>query len=331
MARYLRTVLHQDVALAAGATPLEKDLGVNPLSFLTLTLRMLNNGANAVPPMTDILALLSNVEVLFKGTSIFSARLNDLVALIANLWGRPSILGHRSKVDNDILNFTTWIPFTRRPYWMLEAFPATRRGDLTLRITPAAAFTGLDTLTLQVEQTELLDAVPEQFIKVTTKTKTPSATGLEDLDLPLGNPILGVLLFGTTVPDAAAQTASIDQVKVLVDNVETQISLTNWESLYGDLGLRHSQERDHYGAIVHENTGAAYVQHADTGGHQFIAAADHQHAYLDFDPLKDGQYALETEGRGRVNLQINHGVADAVRALPVELIRLPGAASAAGA
>lgn len=329
MARFLKTVLHQDVSLAAGATPLEKDLGVNPLSHLTMTLRFLNNGANAIPSLANLLAVLSNVEVLFKGTSIFSARLVDMVALVAFLWGRFPVIAHRSKVDNDILNLTCWLPFTRTPFDMRECFPATRRGDLTLKLTPAAAFTGLDTLTLQVEQTELLDAVPERFLKITSKSKTPAATGLEDLDLPLGNPILGVLLVGTTVPDAASQTASIDQVKVLVDNVETGYSLSNWESLYGDGGLRVLNWRDLWEHVHISDLAAAYTQFQDTGAAQLINAGDHSIAYLDYDPLRDGNYALDTAGRGRVHLQINHGVADAIRALPVELIMLPGAAQAA--
>lgn len=331
MARFLRTVLHQDVALAPGAAPLEKDLGVNPISFLTMTLRLLNNGANAVPSLANILAVLSNVEVLFKGTTIVGGRLDDLAEIVARMWGYFPIVAHRSKVDNDILNITCWVPFTRKPFDMKECFPATRKGDLTLKLTPAAAFTGIDTLTMQVEQTELLDAVPERFPKITTKTKTPAATGLEDLDLPLGNPILGVLLFGTTVPDGASQVSSIETVKVLVDNVETDYSLTNWESLYGDGGLKVMPWRDLYEHLHIENIAAAYTQFADTGGAQLIGAADHRYAYLDFDPLGDGVYALDTAGRGRVNLQINHGVVDAVRALPIELIVLPGAAQATAA
>lgn len=330
MARFLRTVLHQNVSLAAGAVPLEKNLGVNPISFLTLTLRLLNNGANAVPSLSNILATISNVEAIFKGTSIFSGRLNDLVALVQHLWGCPPVIAHRSKVDNDILNVTTWIPFTRKPYWMREAFPATRSGDFILKLTPAASFTGLDTLTMQVEQTELLDANPEQFIKVTTKAATAAATGKADYDLPLGNPIIGVLLFGTTAPDAAAATASMTTVKVLVDNVEYGYSLSNWESLYGDGGLRSYPYREISEHVHISDLGAAYTQFQDTGAAQFIDITAHQHAYLEFDPLKDDGYLLETEGRGKVALQIDHGVADAIRFLPVELVRLPGARAAAG-
>ena len=331
MPRFLRTVLHQNVVVTAGAVPIEKDLGVNPISFLTLTLRALGATANTVPTLANILAIFANVEVLFKGTTIVGGRLADLVPLLEHLWRTVPRIAHRSKVLNDVLILTTHIPFTRIPYWLKEAMPATRKGDLSLKLTPAAAFTNVGTVTVQVEQTELLDATPEQFIKVTTKTKTPSATGNDDIDMPLGNPLIGVLLFGTTVPDAGAFTASISTVKFLVDNVETDYSLTNWESLWGDGSLRGPQVRDFFDHLTHENLGGVYAQHADSGLPQYIDTALHQHAYLDFDPLKDDNYLLDTEGRGRVHLQINFGVADAVRALPVELIRLPGAAAAARA
>ena len=126
-------------------------------------------------------------------------------------------------------------------------------------------------------------------------------------------------------------TATITTVKLLVDNVETNYSLANWESLWGDQALRHHQQRDFNEHVHLENTAVGYTQFADTSLPQYLDTTLHQHAYLDFDPLKDDSYLLDTAGRGRVHLQINFGLADTVRLLPIELIRLPGAARAAGA
>jgi hypothetical protein len=86
MARFLKTVLHQDVSLAAGATPLEKDLGVNPLSHLTMTLRFLNNGerrsslANPLP---------CHQRRSAQGNQYLQRPAVDMVALAAFLWGFP--------------------------------------------------------------------------------------------------------------------------------------------------------------------------------------------------------------------------------------------------
>jgi len=329
MARFLRTVVHQDVALAAGAAPTEKNLGVNPISFLLFTIRAATLTVNVLPTLANLLGAVGNLEVLFKGTSIVAASLADHFRMCAALWGRWGI---RENIDDDVnaVTFVTVpIPFSRIPYWNREAFPASRAGDVVLKVTPAATFPGITTVTMQVEQVELLDAVPQQFLKYTTFPKTPTIAGDHDVDLPLGNPIVGALLFGTTVPTGASFNASIGQVKLLVDNVENYYSQANWESLHNDFIIRATPEWDIETLRILENLAAAYTQNVETGAPADLVRTHRQYAYLDFDPVRDDQYLLETEGRGRVHLRITADVADAIRVLPVELIRLPGAERAA--
>jgi len=55
-----------------------------------------------------------------------------------------------------------------------------------------------------------------------------------------------------------------------------------------------------------------------------------QYALLDFDPLNDGSYLLDTAGRARVHLRINADVADAIRIIPTELIDVQTAGIVAG-
>ena len=52
MPRRHNTILHERVALAPGAVPLEKDLPINPISFISIAMRLLNNGASAFCHMT---------------------------------------------------------------------------------------------------------------------------------------------------------------------------------------------------------------------------------------------------------------------------------------
>jgi|GEM_PF-1395214 len=324
MSRFLRTVVHQDVTVTAAAVPIEKDLGVNPLSFLLITVRAVIAAANATPLLANLLAVFTNVEVLFKGTSIISLSLADLLRHAGYTWGR---FPHQMTINDDAATVqwvTVPVPFGRIPYWAMEAFPASRRGDLTLKLTIAASFTNIATVTVQVEQVELLDAVPRQFLKYTTFPKTPTAIGEHDIDLPLGNPILGITLFGTTAPGAAATTfnASIASVKLLVDNVENYYSQANWESLRGDHLIRTPSAWD-FANHNHETPNAvgAGVETSDVSDADLI---DRQYVYLDFDPLRNSEYMLETEGRGRVHLRLTADVADAMRMIPTELIRLPG-------
>jgi len=328
MARFLRSVIHQDVTVAAAGVPIEKLLGVNPISFLLLTVRASILAANATPLLANLLAVFPNVEVLFKGTSIVSLSLADLLRHAGYTWGR---FPHQQTVHDDAAT-VHWVsvpvPFGRIPYWSKEAFPASRSGDLTLKLTIAAAFTNITTVTVQVEQIELLDAVPTQFLKYTTFSKTPSVVGEHDIDFPLGNPILGATLFGTTAPGAGAVNfnASIAQAKLLVDNVENYYSLANWESLRGDHLIRAPSAWD-FADHEHETPNAVGAG-VNTSDVSFGDLIDRQYVYLDFDPLRNGEYQLETEGRGRVHLRINADVADAIRMIPTELIMLPGAGAA---
>ena len=332
MARFLRTVIHQDVSLAAAATPLEENLGVNPLSFILVTIRAQTLAALVIPTLANLLAALTAVEVTFKGTSIVNLSLADLYRMTAALWGRVPITSRLADPINSSISITVPIPFSRVPYWMREAFPASRSGDLKLKLTPASSFVNIVTpLTVQVEQIELLDATPERFIKYTTFAKTPTATGDHDVDLPLGNNILGVLLFGTTVPTGTVFTASIDQVKLLIDNVENYYSQANWESLHNDFMIRVVPEWDLSTELHRLATAAVYAADDISQGPASVVRVHDNYAYLDFDPLKDGSYLLETEGRGKVHLRLTAGVADAIRVLPVEIIELPGATPVAAA
>lgn len=322
MARRHNTILHERVPLAAGATPLEKDLPINPISYISIALRLANNAANAVPTLANILGVISKLEILLEGRSVVSGSLTDLAVMTYALWGVTPIVQGLTKTNANILNCMVHIPLGRRPWAPTEAIPTTRKGDLQLRITPAPAFVGLTTLTLTVEVRQILDIAPERFLKYITGSKTPTSTNDHEVDLLTGPDYLGVLLFGTTVPVGATQTASIAKLRLKVDDVEQMIPESRWECLFGEWGdtMQYAYEgREH----VHiSDLGAAYTQYQDTGAPEYPAGLWANYLYLDFDPTKDLGYRLITRGRSRVHLVITPDVADAIRILPVELVSL---------
>lgn len=319
----LHSVLIQDEALAAGAVR-TVDLPVNPLSTIWMTLRALNNEADpaAKDPILNFLNMISAVNVTFKGSNVIQGSLRDLFVLNGALWRRKGIQGTASRLDNDARILTVPLSFSRFPMWPEEAFPATRRGEFQLRIEAAAAFTELDTLTLQVETDEILDAQPARFLKYTTLQRTWPATGQNDIDMPLGNPLLMALLFGTTVPAGAAFTSSWGQVSVLVDNVGFTYPAANWETLHGMLCTRFPGLLEDAMHTHNENIAAAYAANVDGGPTSQSSDVTRSYALLDWDDLDDGTYALQTEGRGSVKLRAIADVADTVRVLPVELVQL---------
>jgi hypothetical protein len=318
MARRHNTILHERVSLAAGAVPLEKDLPINPISFITIAMRLANNGADNVPTMANILAVLSNVEVLLDGRSLVQGSLADLAAMTQALWGVGPTLQPITGVDDNAIICSVHIPFGRAAWMPNEALPTTRKGDLTLRLTPAAAFTGVDSLTLTVEVRQILDVAPERFLKYVTSTKTPTATGQHEVDILTGPDYVGTLFYGTTIPSGSATTASIAKLKLKVDDVEQMIPESRFEALYSEWQTRWNlNEADRQHAHVVAGDQASYID--DMFAH---------YLYVDFDPVKDLSYRLITRGRSRVHYVITADVADAIRMLPVEVVGLTTEAGA---
>jgi hypothetical protein len=318
MARRHNTILHERVALAAGAVPLDKDLPINPISFLTIALKMLNDGVATIPTMANILGVLANVEVLLDGRSLVQGSLVDLAAMTTALWGVGPVLQPITGVDDNVLHCAVHIPFGRQAWMQNEALPTTRKGDLTLRLTPAAAFTGVNTLTLTVEVRQILDVAPERFLKYVTSTKTPTATGPHEVDLLTGPDYIGTLFYGTTKPHTDSQNASIGKLKLKVDDVEQMIPETRFEALYAEWQSKWNLPHD-VRQHIHVVAGAAET------------LIDHMYAhylYVDFDPMKDLTYRLITRGRSRCHYVITADVADAIRFLPVEVVGLTTEAGA---
>lgn len=326
MPQILRTTLVQDVALAA-AGQIKVDLPVNPLSHMLVTVRALNNNAaNAAHHVwAEMLTHLNKITVQYRGASIIAGRAIDLALIYAILAKWCARQTQANDVDNDVRVLTFPLLFGRRPYDPMEAFPATRRGDLQLTIDGAAALpTALDGFTIQVETVELLDAQPEAFLKVTETQRTMQLGDQNEIALPMGNRLLGLLLQAVTFPTAASFNATFGSVALELDNVEVAYSRANWESLAGELNrvlpggwplIAHTHK---------ENVAAAYAQFAATREQAEDDANIQPYAYMDLDPLGDGAYAIDTANAADFNLLVNSDVTDATpsRVLIAERVML---------
>lgn len=332
MPQILRTTLIADEAQAADGSP-SFDLPVNPLSVVLITVKALNNVLLNYSYIDNLLAMITNVNIAYRGANIINGNLKDLAVLMTRLTGWAPFQGSNVEADNSVRHLTVPICFGRRPYDPTECFPATRRGDLVMTLSTDVALGGVDGLILQAETVELLEAQPEKFIKVTTTSKVNNAVSEHDIELPIGNDLLGVLLFDQLPPQGATFNAQFGKVALQVDNVESIYSVTNWETLHGELVRRPAAWHT---LVPHiHSVNAAGAAREDTLQQQEGKGANSlldQYAYLDFDPLGDEQYILRTAGAARVNLRVTTEVASALamRALPVELVRIAGAAQAAG-
>ena len=357
----LRTVLEPNKVLANAVESLRYDLPVNPMSVVLVTLRALNN--TAVPATVSaspigLMSKLSNVRSRYRGATVFDGAPIDL----AMVYGRYSrwwpVQGQVNGTDNDVRSVTFPLLFGRRPYDPTECFPATRRGDLTLELDTIADPTGLDGFSMQLETVELLDATPERFIKVTTSQKTMAAGDVNDIVLPVGNKLLGLMLRADTFPNGASNNASFNECALELDNVEVVYSRAFWRSLHAEWARRARLDWLFAGhmhtirggaaapaAYAQANTLAIAADAADTSLTTGTAARAgitgimpetevnqaQSYGFADFDPNDDLSLGIETGGAADISWRVNASAADgaASRILPIELVMTTGQGAAA--
>lgn len=328
--RFLRSVVQDFATLVPSADITPIAVGVNPVSYLILTLSLVINGSqaalNTFRRLTPFFSQINDVRVKLRGENIWQGSLQDVTVLAAiacgaTPWGREF---HGVNTVPRTMSFV--IPFSRVLYWHEEGIPATRRGDLMFEMSAGATPAGFSTPLWALEQVELIEDAPTRFLKATTLTRAITASGRQRMDLPVGNDLLGLLMFDPSDEiDATAQYA-FGKTKVLVDNVEQYVASSNWESNAVELARRIDALTDVFG---HRHEQAA----ADTStGEQVELTADVppiQYGYHDFDPLKDGSYAIPTRGLGQFQLDLESDVnAGTVRVLPLELVNVGGATAA---
>ncbi|MCK4268763.1 MAG: hypothetical protein KAX16_08015 [Actinomycetia bacterium] len=283
------------------------ELPVNPISHIILTLKVLNVTDEGT--LAEVLERLEKIEVLYQGAAVYSISGADLFALNMLLVHDVPFLSNQVVTDNATRWLSLIIPFGRKTFLPDECFHATHRGELLLQITDSGTATAVDGLIYQIEVVELPEARPTAHLKVTTLTKTPTATGEHDVDLPINNDYVGILIYGTTKPTGIVWTASFDWVKILANNEEYDYAHSYWECLRGDM-INRVGHRQPYDLEIDNDV----IKH---------------YGYLDFDPREDKNFLLETRGLSDLTLRTSADVADAIRVLPVELPVIGGAAAGA--
>jgi hypothetical protein len=319
--RFLRTIVSDFQTLTASADITPVDLPTNPLSVLYLTLRATKNVAAQVTNLgrllVPIIQQITDLSVRHQGEQIIQGQLDDLAVLNAVLTGQPPAVAEIAYADNQEQAVTVPLSFSRKPFWHEEAFPATQRGRLRFHMTAGALPTGYDAVQWGLEAVELIEDEPSRYLKYTTLQRALAATGRQRIPLPLGNEILGLLMFDPSDETDATISYAFGKVKLMKDNVEQYYAESNWESLRE---VMYRRLPNHTLAWGHQHGQAA----TDTDvGEETVKIADRpplQYGYMDFDPLMDGSYSLETAGVSDLDLDLNSDVSSGtVRVLPVEL------------
>ena len=315
---FTHSVVIPNEAVTAGTAP-TYDLPVSPLSHLLFTVRFAQNQANSQLPFANIPLMISKLEVLYKGSAVTSMNGLDLLACGLMVCDFESWGINLTGADNDLLAFTFLVPFGRQLYSPVECYPSQSRGELVLQVTWAASFTLIDGVTLQVEAVELPDAHPERFLKMTTSHVTPAGTTEFDVELPIGNQISDIVLWGTTIPALDVATRTISNIQIRKNNSEYMYSRSNFETLHNMSG-RLRAAPGYYGSHTHQMAAAAFAQWDHV---TYPSPANHilaNHLLIPFDVRRDGVHILRTDDANDLNVRIKPDVAAAIRVIPCEVV-----------
>jgi len=289
------------------------DLGVNPLSMLWIAIRPLNDTGTLSNFVRwfEACQAINKVTVLFRGQSILSMKGEDAAAIAVMRHGFSPWAANADNTNNERLCMVLPIFLGRRAFDPQSAFPASRRGDLVLELDVDDADTGYDDLQFTVEATEILGASPNEFERKVQLPQTFSATGINDVDMPLGNIFRGAMLFGTSGFGGASPSPTWGRVQLVADGVGIGYSSSDFEVLHAMTGWKSSVPVDDH--IHAENDTGGPTDNAHNWGLSYT-----NYALLDLDPWMNDAFSIDTKQVSRLQIRGDAEAAEAVRVIPFE-------------
>lgn len=321
---FVQSIFAHEVPVVAG-TVVTYDLPVNPLSHILLTLKLaaLDIAVTDVIAVADIAARISRIEVLYKGSAVYSLSGPDCFASSLFVQGFESWSVNAVDVEDAEWALTLLVPLTRTLYSPSECFPASTRGELILQITYAAAGVDFDDIRLSGETVELIGVSPAQFLKQTTLSATPTANVPLDIPLPIGNDISDIIYWQHQIQAGVSDTAALDKVEILVDNINHFYPESFVETLQNMSGRKRCPP-GYYGQHTHKLLAAAFAQgdqtSAPTPANHMLACYMH----MPFDIFLDGAFALKTQGASAVLARLDVVAFGALRIIPLEIVGAAG-------
>jgi hypothetical protein len=320
--RYLHSIAMPATTIATGASIAPVDLPVNPLSGLLLRFELTRTAPSALllyDALDDLVTAITSVRVLHKGEQIVSGSLRDLMMVNAVFCKAEPGASKLHPVGAAVDSIVFPICLGTRLYDPVSCFPATSRGNLRLEMDTAAFPAGYGALRLAVEAVELIEATPKEHIKYVTQARA-AVVGQFDAPLPIGNPLAGILLFDTAIATLNTDASSWGTLKLVKDNVEQYHPLSDFVTLAGMLSMQLGDSFFRHAGHVHKFVAADALSSMTDGAAEIISSGARGYAYLDYDPLRDGAYQLETKGASDLKIRGNGGSATNVRYLPIERV-----------
>ncbi len=325
MAKFLHAVQLQDSLVAADGIE-SVDLGVNPLSVILICLRPLNDTGTlaAFETYLGIAGAMNRVTLLHNGAQVISMTGRDAAAMAYFRHGCVPSQATHVNTNNDRRIVVIPLFLGKNAYDTMSAFPQTRRGELVLEVDFDIAAAGYDGMRWSIETIELLGASPKEYERQTQLGVTFGATGINDVELPIGNLVRGLLCFGTTGFAGATPAPTLGRMSTLVNNQAIGYSSVDFEvaAMLNTLWGRQPPSMDAHlhGTTVDGNAGTSVTT---LGSPREVGSDGYEnYCFLDMDPSRDDTFAVDTSGASRFHLEVNAEASNAVRVVTVERIKV---------
>ena len=319
--RFLRSIVipNEDMVASTARAPI--DLPVNPLSHLLLRFEVTNVAPAAqdtYSAIDDLITQITSVTVRHNGENIIQGTLRDL--MVMNMAAFRAFPGFTfiDDTDDGVRSAVFPICLGKRMYDGGSCFPATQRGNLQLLVTAGVDGAAYDDINFSVEAVELIEGAPTEYMKYTSRLQD-SVVGQFDVRLPIGNPLLGVLMFDTGLAASSDNVLSWGLIRLLKDNVEQLYASLDYRVLASELHTRMGCVGTWPGHVHQFFGNAAGADDSDDA--QILAShGSRGYAFMDFDPTMDGMYELETAGAADLIIRGVGEEATAIRTLPLERV-----------
>ncbi len=324
MARILHSVLVQDTAIGADGVQ-TFDLAVNPLSVVLVGIRVLNDTGTLANHNSylQLCGAINRVSIFFQGATVLSMTGRDAAALAVMRHGIRWPVANTDDTTNERRMAVLPLLLGKWPYDPVSCFPASKRGELTLALDLDIADTGYDGLRLSVETIELLGIPkPKEWERKSDLLSTLGATGINDIDMPLGHTLRSVLAFGTTAFVGATPAPTLGRMSLFMDSEQVGYQGTDFEfaqgihTLMGRHALMaegHTHRTTTDGNAQTELTTLAGIPNMGSGGWE-------NYALLDLDVTRDDMFSIDTKNARRMFFRTDAEAANAVRIIPVERV-----------
>ncbi|MBT9175226.1 MAG: hypothetical protein DDT22_00900 [candidate division WS2 bacterium] len=320
MPEYRKSILVDEAPIVV-ATDYSYDLPVDPLSHLVITLNFLNSMAMTKATVANILSCLPKISIVFRGAHIYDLSGADLFVASTILLGRQTHQENVVDTLNAIRSFSLILPFGRKLYDPKECFMATKRGELSLKISTAPSFPNIASARLLVQTVELPGAAPANYLKLYTITRPVVATGEADIDLPRGNILLGNLLFSSVIPTGTVDTCTADRVSLLLSNERKYYTEARWESLKGEL-VELLPPVDAFAEKFHrENVAPVYTQNADTITEEQDMSDIARYAFMNYGLGPVAGYEIDTKPLSEIKIRVTSTATGLLRVCPIEIVK----------